>query len=230
MWVETSIHENTPCFQFKANFFSCTILQVTRFDLEKLENDLLLTIRSAPLFFKGSSIIIDLEKIKSFGPLNFSNIKKILMENSMTPLGVRNGNEEQHTYAQDAGFFVLPPAIIPPEKKKKPETTTKIISTPIRSGMQVYANGGDLVVTGAVSAGAELFADGNIHVYGPLRGRALAGVQGDTQARIFCCAFEAELVSIAGYYLTIDDIKTFPSRNEIVQIYLDNAEVRISTI
>jgi septum site-determining protein MinC len=77
----------------------------------------------------------------------------------------------------------------------------------VRSGQQIYAAGGDLVIIAPVSAGAEILADGNIHVYGPLRGRALAGVKGDTSARIFCQSLEAELVSIAGNYKVNEDLQ-----------------------
>lgn len=79
-----------------------------------------------------------------------------------------------------------------------------IIDRPLRSGQQVYARGGDLVVLAAVNAGAEVIADGSIHIYAPLRGRALAGASGETGARIFTTRFEAELVSIAGVYRTFE--------------------------
>ena len=78
---------------------------------------------------------------------------------------------------------------------------SKVITQPVRSGQQIYAKNADLIVLASVSTGSELLADGNIHVYGALRGRALAGIQGDTSARIFCSSLNAELVSIAGQYL-----------------------------
>ncbi|NIB39235.1 septum site-determining protein MinC [Pseudomaricurvus alkylphenolicus] len=84
---------------------------------------------------------------------------------------------------------------------------SKIITTPVRSGQQVYAAGGDLIVMSSVSAGAEILADGNIHVYGALRGRALAGVRGDSKARIFCQSLEAELISIAGSFKLDEDLR-----------------------
>ncbi|OZG70667.1 septum site-determining protein MinC [Hahella sp. CCB-MM4] len=87
------------------------------------------------------------------------------------------------------------------------QTANRIIRTPIRSGQQVYAPGGDLIVMAPVSAGAEILADGNIHVYGPLRGRALAGVRGNTEAMVFCQSLEAELVSIAGQYKISEDLQ-----------------------
>jgi septum site-determining protein MinC len=232
MIEQLKLKENIPCFQFKANFLPCTILQITRDNLDKLENDLLFAISSAPHFFKGCSVIIDMEKVQANGFVNFVKIKQILIENGMIPLGLRGGSSEQQEAASQAGLPILPvsKAQSEPHKNKKNESTTKIITTPIRGGMQVYAKEGDLIVLAAVSPGAELFADGNIHVYGPLRGRALAGVQGNTQARIFCRALEAELVSIAGYYLTRDDMQSLPSQNETVQIFLENAQIRISTI
>ena len=81
---------------------------------------------------------------------------------------------------------------------------TLVVDRPLRSGQQVYARGGDLVVLAAVNAGAEVIADGSIHIYAPLRGRALAGASGATTARIFTTRFEAELVSIAGVYRTFE--------------------------
>src|SRR6202042_2970352 len=107
------------------------------------------------------------------------------------------------------------PAAAPP-----PAPKTRLITEPVRSGTQIYARGGDLVVTAAVSPGAELVADGNIHVYGALRGRALAGASGDSSARIFCTRLEAELVSIAGRYLVSEQLppetRSFPMQIALV--------------
>ncbi len=87
-------------------------------------------------------------------------------------------------------------------------TKTRILTAPVRSGQQVYVQGGDLIVLSSVGAGAEVMADGNIHVYGPLRGRAMAGVSGDSGARIFCQSLEAELISIAGYFKACEDLQS----------------------
>ncbi|MBL8413417.1 MAG: septum site-determining protein MinC [Propionivibrio sp.] len=92
----------------------------------------------------------------------------------------------------------------PPPPAQPAFTPTLVIDRPLRSGQQAYARGGDLVVLAAVNAGAEVIADGSIHIYAPLRGRALAGASGSTGARIFTTRFEAELVSIAGVYRTFD--------------------------
>lgn len=107
--------------------------------------------------------------------------------------------------------------------------TTKVITTPVRSGQQIYAAGGDLIVLAPVSAGAELLADGNIHVYGPLRGRALAGVKGNTEARIFCQSLEAELISIAGYFKLNDDLRDTQWKQS-VQAYLTEETLNIEPL
>lgn len=105
-----------------------------------------------------------------------------------------------------------------------PRPTTKTAAQPIRSGQQIYAPGGDLIVLAAVNAGAEVVADGNIHIYAPLRGRALAGVRGDTKARIFCHSFEAELISVAGNYRVFEDKVPPELYRKPVQIYLNDKD------
>lgn len=107
---------------------------------------------------------------------------------------------------------------------KGEKTGTRTVYQPIRSGQQIYARNGDLVVLAAVNAGAEVVADGNIHVYAPLRGRALAGIRGDPRARIFCQSFEAELVSLAGHYRVFEDKVPAELYRKPVQIYLNDKE------
>ncbi|WP_338284831.1 septum site-determining protein MinC [Limnobacter thiooxidans] len=99
---------------------------------------------------------------------------------------------------------------------------TLVIDQPVRSGQKIYAQGADLIVMGQVSAGAEVIADGNVHVYGVLRGRALAGAAGDTQARIISTCFEAELVAVAGYYLTFEGGFPEENRSKPTLIHLDH--------
>lgn len=105
----------------------------------------------------------------------------------------------------------------------------KVISRPVRSGQQVYAQGGDLVIAASVSEGAEILADGNIHVYGTLRGRALAGVKGDTGARVFCQSLEAELISVAGQFVMHDTIKG-ECWKQPAHIYLDEETIHIEPL
>src|SRR5207342_3501968 len=102
-------------------------------------------------------------------------------------------------------------------------------TTPVRSGQQVYAQNRDLTVCATVGAGAEVIADGSIHIYGALRGRALAGASGNAQARIFCREFNAELVAVAGTYKVLEEV---PPQlvGKPVQIWLENEKLRIEEL
>ena len=102
-------------------------------------------------------------------------------------------------------------------------------ATPVRSGQQVYADNRDLTVLSTVGAGAEVIADGSIHIYGALRGRALAGAQGNPKARIFCREFHAELVAVAGNYKVLEDIPK-ELRGKAVQVWLDGDTLRIEQL
>jgi septum site-determining protein MinC len=247
--------EQTNCFQFRASFSPCTIMQVTRYDLNHLERQLAATISKAPNFFIGSGVVIDLESVKFVRDIDFVRMRQIIIANNMVPVGVRGGSDEQHAAAVSIGIPLISvgrgsvkpveavePAVVETPVVEAPAETkdieqlvsarqrTKIVTTPIRSGMQVYAKDADLIVIAPVSVGAELMADGNIHVYGPLRGRALAGVQGDINARIFCRTLEAELVAIAGYYLVKEELQNMASSDSGVQVYLDNEQVKVESV
>jgi septum site-determining protein MinC len=118
----------------------------------------------------------------------------------------------------------------PPAPEAAPAVGTMIIDRPVRAGQQIYAKGGDLVVLAMVSAGAEVIADGNIHVYAPLRGRALAGARGNADARIFARSMEAELVSIAGVYRTIEQALPDSILGKPTQIYLENERLVMTAL
>ena len=100
-------------------------------------------------------------------------------------------------------------------------------SAPVRSGQQIYAENRDLTVLTTVGAGAEVIADGSVHIYGPLRGRALAGAKGNEQARIFCREFHAELVAIAGHYKVLEEIPK-ELRGKAVQVWLEDQQLKIA--
>jgi septum site-determining protein MinC len=146
--------------------------------------------------------------------------------------GVYAANQSGTGAASTAASSVTPKQQIPePESAPEPQAVaaiTTMITQPVRSGQRIYASG-DLVILAQVSAGAEILAEGNIHVYGSLRGRALAGVQGNTEARIFCSDLQAELISIAGNYKISEDMKS-PALNQPVQIYLQNHTLVIKDI
>jgi len=225
--------QQTSCFQFKASFLPCTILQIIRYDLKEIEQQLITTLNKAPNFFTGSPIIIDIEKIKTVETIHFSFLKHLLIKNGFIPIGIRGGSDAHKNVAHQEGLPLFPMNNLstPSKTMNAPHfQPAKIISTPIRSGMQIYAKESDLIVTSAVSAGAELFSDGHIHVYGTLRGRALAGVQGNKEAKIFCRSLEAELISIAGHYLTKEDIQALSIPEGMMQIYLNNDQIQIGSI
>ena len=105
-----------------------------------------------------------------------------------------------------------------------------VVDRPLRSGQRVYARGGDLIVLAVVSVGAEVIADGNIHVYGPLRGRAIAGARGDTSARIYCTCLEPQLVSIAGIYRTTETPLAADVLGQAAQVRLDGEKIIVEPL
>jgi len=206
--------------------FTLTAIQLLDYDLNTLPFELDEKIKQAPNFFYYAPIIVDIQRLRSQEIIDFSTLVIIFKSKKLIPIGVRGANNATKEAAIAAGL-----AIFPEEKKsaKKPShepevssepfteptvmlqplanTPTRFITQPVRSGQQIYVPGGDLIIFSSVSNGAEILADGHIHVYGPLRGRALAGVLGDHNARIFCKSLEAELVSIAGHYRVCEDLK-----------------------
>lgn len=217
--------EILPPFELKGSLFTLTVMYLREVDKAIIARHLQEKIRQAPGLFSNTPVVIDLEPLaESAATVDFTGLDKVLREHGMIPVGVRNGGVILQAAATLAGLPLLPESRSGGAKKTdKPDQTTachsKIITQPVRSGQQIYAPQGDLIVLGAVSAGAELLADGNIHVYGPLRGRALAGVKGDTEMRIFCQSLEAELVSIAGHYRVIEQLDA-AERGKPVQMYL----------
>ena len=122
------------------------------------------------------------------------------------------------------------PAPAPAPVARADEAAPGLVQTaPVRSGQQLYAENRDLTVLSQVGAGAEVIADGSIHIYGPLRGRALAGAQGNARARIFCRAFHAELVAVAGHYKVLEDIPK-DLHGKAVQVWLEDEELKIAAL
>lgn len=149
--------------------------------------------------------------------------------------GARSGDADQ---AREGGFRegagrdavdVEPADFEFARVEAQPVRTTRVVTEPVRSGQRIYVPHGDLVVTAPVSPGAELLADGHIHVYGALRGRALAGLTGDRSARIFCRSLEAELVSISGLYKVSEAFDVSLAKRN-VHIYLDGDSLRMDAM
>jgi septum site-determining protein MinC len=177
-------------------------------------------VERSPRFFQSAPVVLDLKGADGFAAADeFLRAGELLREHTLALVGVQNAEPAQLVAAAAAGLASFAPSTTQAGRRaarpaaaaaapsvQPARAAARLITTPVRSGTQIYARGTDLVVTASVSPGAELVADGNIHVYGPLRGRALAGASGDTGARIFCSRLEAELVSIAGNYLVSEQL------------------------
>jgi septum site-determining protein MinC len=116
-----------------------------------------------------------------------------------------------------------------PKAEPRPKPTTLLLDEPVRSGQSIFFPDGDVTVLGSVGSGAELVAGGSIHVYGALRGRAMAGSNGNTRARIFCSRIEAELLAIDGYYMTAESMDK-GLRHRPVQAWLEGNELKITAL
>lgn len=178
-----------------------------------------------PDFFSGEPTILDFSELDAVpAQVDWAGLLSLLRRFRLQPIGVRKLPGELAASARQAGLALLdaadlrdrtatPPHAAKPQPSPQPPpappppptaTATMFIDRPVRSGQQIYARGGDLVLLAGMSNGAEVIADGSIHCYGPLRGRALAGAQGNSAARILATNFGPEIVSIAGVYKTFE--------------------------
>ena len=188
-------------------------------DLDALATELELRARVMPSLFDDEPVAIDLSCVREpEEPLHWPDLIALFRRHRMVPVAARGGSAGQMAAAFAAGLVEAPDGARPPREpllaapvlseriieRQLPALPPLIIDRPLRSGQQVYARDCDLVVLSLVSHGAEVIADGHIHVYAPLRGRALAGAKGNTEARIFTTVMEAQLLAIAGVYRTMD--------------------------
>lgn len=241
-----------PILEFKSSTLSVPVLILTSTEAQTIEDQLRAKISLAPEFFRNSPLILDLQELnKQNVDVNLEQLLGVIRGVGLMPVGVRGGTPTQNGQIIALGLpvfsinssavsarsqiqtLMVPPVAPEPAEKSEAQAasvgqTTMIVNQQVRSGQRIYA-GSDLVVLASVSAGAEIIAEGNIHVYGVLRGRVLAGVQGNTEARIFCSDLQAELVSIAGTYKISEDLD--PSvYGKQVQIYLQNNSLIIKEI
>ncbi len=230
-----NVSEKDASFQLRGGTFSLMVLKLLDAASDTLFAKLGDKVRQAPNFFRNAPVVLDLDGLPGNELVDFADLKARFRELGLITLAVQGGIHRHQEAALRAGLPLVPvsgrsnkldttarpdtPAAATPKAANRhgapaparagQEATGRpamVINEPVRSGRQIYAQGGDLVVTAMVSAGAELLADGHIHVYGALRGRALAGLAGDTSARIFCLSLEAEMVSISGLYRVNEDI------------------------
>jgi len=186
-------------------------------DLSVLAQELSDRVAATPGLFDSDPVAVDLWRVReACEPIDFGALIALLRCHHLMPVAARGGNAEQMAAAAAAGLAQVPdtprgaasrasePLLLTESVREVqlPAPPPLVIHKPLRSGQQIYARGGDLIVLAPVSYGAEVVADGSIHVYAPLRGRALAGAKGDTAARIYTTCMQAQLLSIAGIYLT----------------------------
>lgn len=245
----TTANGHAPAFELKSAGFTLPIIRLLVADQATLASQLDVKVKQAPEFFRNTPIVIDLGGLATTeAEIEFPMLVGLLRGHGMLPFGVRGGSDRHHAAARAMELAVLGESRVPRDKVATPAPTRpaprpapegpveppppggyRLITKPIRSGQCIHAPEGDLSVVGAVSSGAELLAEGNIHIYGPLRGRAIAGMNGNVEARIFCLDLQAELVSIAGHYRVSENIPVGLS-GVPVQIFLEGQALRIEPL
>lgn len=242
-----------PAGELKIGQVGIANLRLLRWDPAGLAAEMRDRVQRAPKLFARAAVVVDLGALaQPPAAAELAELMQALRDAGVLPVALAYGTRQIEQLAQAlelpllskfraqyepaAGASAQPietPAATRPGpdpgngRSSAPGSAPSLIhDRPVRSGQQVYAQGRDLVVTAAVGAGAEVIADGSLHIYAPLRGRALAGAQGDRLTRIFCAEFDAELVAIAGHYKLMEEIAP-ELRGKPVQIRLDQDTLRI---
>lgn len=243
----TPTDTKTPAFELKGHMLTVMVLHVYTSDSAYLAAQLQQKVSQAPAMFKQAPVILDVRTIVEHKQmLDIPFLVEELRGYGMLPIGIRGGGPGLNSMALAVGLHLLANAKSgkqaaelsiseQPAKPQQQETAATetheqavpatIIEQPVRSGQQVLAKG-DLIILSSVSRGAEVLAHRHIHVYGALRGRALAGIKGDNQARIFCHRLDAELVSVAGQYQINEELDNH-ILDKPAQIYLEEDQLMI---
>lgn len=193
---------------------------------------------TAPHFFERTAVCLDLSSlVKPPSVEEVRAVVDVVRRAGMLSVGLAQGGASVESLAQELDMPVFthiratnkPVPVVQAAPTPEPALPALMQHQPVRSGQRVYARNRDLIVTATVAAGAEVMADGCVHIYGPLRGRVMAGVHGDTEARVFCQAFNAELVSIAGVFRVFE---TIPAElaGVPVQAWLNGDDLRFAKI
>ncbi|ELX8378296.1 septum site-determining protein MinC [Providencia vermicola] len=209
--------------ELKGSSFTLSVLHLRSEETKLIKKALQDKVSQAPDFLKNAPVVINIADLTANADLY--SIHKAVISVGLRVVGISGCTDPLlRKKVSDAGLAVLSEGKSQKAVDIQPEPTpsnveiaspadpefsyrkTRIINSPVRSGQRIYAPNSDLIVTSNISAGAELLADGNIHIYGIMRGRALAGASGDTESQIFCTHLQAELVSIAGEYWLSDQI------------------------
>ncbi len=221
-------------FELKDTRLSLVTVALKQADPAQLADELQQRLAETPNFFDNDAVVLDITALADLDePLAFAEFVRVLRAHRTAPVMVLGGSAAQMAAALEAGLAAAPEPVPAPKQRTKTvevevirevevvrevpvevrvevevevptPVPTLVIDKPLRSGQQVYAKGGDVIVLGAVNPGAEVIADGNVHVYGPLRGKAIAGSKGNAEARIFTTCLEPELIAVAGVYRTTE--------------------------
>ena len=220
--MTVAVQGTTPdTFEIKSATLPLVALVLKSADLDALAREFEARYGDIPDFFDHDALVVDLSRLESQAQggerqaVDFPGLLELLWKYRLAPVAVHGARNDLVEVARAAGLFPAPDARVGtaaqreanaevPHKVVQAEAPTGalVVDRPLRSGQQVYARGRDLVMLAMVNPGAEVIADGHIHVYAPLRGRAIAGARGNADARIFALGMEAELISIAGLYRT----------------------------
>lgn len=229
-------------------------LRVRNLDPEQLAAEMRERVQRAPNLFARAAVVLDFGGLSKAPSLDEARaLVESLRKAGVLPVALAYGTREIDALSQQLGLPLLAkfraqyerageapaPARAPePPRATEPPAAPAAASasapgliqaTPVRSGQQVYAEQRDLTVLATVGAGAEVLADGSIHIYGALRGRALAGARGNEGARIFCREFHAELVAVAGHYKVMEDIPA-ELRGKAVQVWLEHGQLKLAAL
>lgn len=218
-----------PALELKGRMLAATRVRILSDDPAAIRAQLTQMARQMPQAVQGMPVIVEADQ-----SLDLAAVLDALRQVGMQPLGVCG--DALAEAAHRIGLALLPPdsgrasrgsngAAAPATVRKPP----RMVHEPVRGGQQIYVADGELIVLNTVSAGAEVMADGCVHIYGTLRGRAMAGVRGDESARIFCRRFEPELVAIAGVYAVAEQLHG-ELHGKPVQVYLREGSLRIERL
>ena len=231
--------------ELKGSSFTLSVIHLHDNDLDKAIQILNHKVQQAPSFFSSAPVVINISKIKQ--SVDFNLLKKEIFSTGLVPDGITGCSQpELLENARQSGFAIMNAGrqIVnqydekphqenfqtktEAETNNKEQSKTKIIKTPVRSGQQIYAQDCDLVVMNNVSAGAEIISDGNIHIYGTLRGRAIAGAKGNQESIIFCNNLKPELISIAGnYWLSENIAKDYWGQPSLTTLQNNNLNIQL---
>lgn len=225
-------------YDMKAGQYMLPTLVLRALDVPALDAFLAQQVARLPAFFDQAPVAIDLSALGARDQVDeLPMIVGMLRGHGMIPVGVRGASPEQKIQAQALELAIMPAGRKGPAAAPAPaqagaaprRSETLIVEKPVRSGQRIYAKYGDLVLLAGVSSGAEVMAEGHIHAYGPLMGRAMAGVSGDASARIFARKLGADLVSIAGRYRVADNLDP-RYLGKAVQIRLEGDALRFTML